>query len=282
MRTPAVQILIVTKGKEGIERISSNPHARETDMEYIVSWQDADMENIPENLKTREDFKIYPTDSIGISNNRNAAFRHATAPYIMLADDDLEYTSLHLRNIKKGFLTNPDCSILAFKYASPDFPKDYPDIPFELNGRHPKGYHITSFELGFNLEKIRELKGNLQDLEFNPNFGIGGKFFGSGEEDIVVAKMLRRGHKGRFLPSTIAIHRGPTTGMRDGSKEKFIETKGACLSYIKPYSWMPRMLVHAWRACRNKGEARIPFGRYCSWWLAGVKKARENNVFSND
>lgn len=275
-----LQILIVAFGlDDGVMRLHLHPKVE--DVEYIVSWQHPAMDRLPKEITDRKDIKIFPTDTEGISLNRNEAFRHATADYVLLSDADLEYSEQHLKAALRAFEENPDISILTFKYRSDDFPKSYPAHEFSLNGRHPKGYSVTSFEIGLNLKNIQARTGTVRELRFNPNFGINGKIpeFICGEEDILLARLLRKGYPGKFLPVEVAVHPGSTTSMRLEKDPDFITTKGACLSYIHPRSWPLRMLAHAWRSSRTPVGEAFPFGRYCSLWLKGVKLARRNRVF---
>lgn len=276
-----LQILIVTKGEKGIKRIAALSHPRVKDVEYIVSWQEASMDDIPEELKSRDDFKIYPSSGVGISNNRNDAFSHATAPFLLLSDDDLSYTPQNIDNVLKGFESHPEASFLTFRYASETNPKQYPDTEVDLTRKLPKGYHVSSVEIGFNLNAMRIIDRDLKELKFNPNFGINGRIFNSGEENIMLTRLIRSGHKGLFLPVTIVTHEGPTTGMRDKFKESHITAKGACLLYMKPSTWFLRMLTHAWRSHKRKGEGHIGFFRYCQWWMRGVRLAKKEKAFAD-
>lgn len=275
-----LQILIVAYGMDdGIRELHRHPAIE--GVEYLVSWQHPDMARLPKTLVERSDFKIFPTDTIGISRNRNEAFRHATGDFVLLSDADLIYTPEHLRSVIEGFESHPDREFLTFEYESSHWPKRYPDRAFNFERKAPKGYYITSFEIGFNLKRIRQTKGTLQDLRFNTNFGINGdvREFGSGEEELLIASLLRKGYRGRFLPSVIAEHPGNTTGMRECAEPDFVATKGACLSHIRPLTWPLRLLVHAWRAHRQSPPSRMNFYDYCHNWLRGVRIAGRNKVF---
>lgn len=275
-----LQILIVAYGlADGI--LELHRHPKMDDVEYVVSWQKHDVSKLPNEILEREDIRIYPTDTTGISRNRNEAFLHADADYVMLSDADLIYTEQNIKNIIRGFEENPEMSILTFQYYSPDFSKEYPTHAFSLNSTHPKGYTLTSFEIGFNLKNIRQRFGSLADLRFNTNFGINGDIpeFICGEEDILVSRLLKKGYPGKFLPLEIATHPGSTTGMRAGQTPDFIATKGACIRFIHPETWFLRMLTHAWRSSRERQISRIGFIRYCALWLKGVRLARRNRVF---
>ena len=278
-----LQILIVAYGlDDGILNIINHPAIE--NVEYIVSWQNADLERLPPDFKNRPDIKIFPTDTIGISNNRNEAFRHATADFVILSDADLKYTEENLQTVLRAFEENPDKDIISFRYFSSRNPKSYPEKSFSLNGKLPKGYSVASVELGFNLKRIRESRGGLGDLRFNPNFGINGRItqFICGEEEILLVDLLKKGYQGIYMPCYICEHPEATTADRMEGNPDFIATKGAFILKYKPVTWPLRMLSHAWRAHRGREENHIDFPDYCRYWLRGVKLARRERVFKHD
>lgn len=275
-----LQILISAYGPAALEKIGALEHARCPGVEYLVGWQKYDAFRIPSHLENRDDFKIISLDNTGLCNNRNALIERATAPIVVISDDDLEYRSEHLMNVKEAFDRHPDQHFITFRYESRGFPKVYPPQAFDIR-RPPKNYFVTSMELAFNLEKIIKDYRNKAIINFNPAFGVNGSVFGSGEEEILIARLLRRGLKGMFIPEDICINTESTTSERIGSTRNFIETKGASISYVKPHSVLLRMLTHAWRAHKEKEEKYIPFIDYCKWWLRGMAKAKKHKVFKN-
>lgn len=266
-----LQILIAAYGPDAMERIASLSHPEFPGVEYIVGWQKADLKRIPEDFRTRNDFRIIPLETVGLCNNRNALIDVATAPTALISDDDIIYKENHLKNILESFKDRPDSHILTFRYTSDSYPKNYPTHSFNLK-QPPKGYFVTSMEIGLNLKMIREDFGSLTDIYFHPAFGINGSLFGSGEEDLLIHSLLNKGYKGIFIPVDICHNTESTTSDRISNTREFIETRGAVFYNIKPYSWPLRMLTHAQRSV-------IPFMTYCKWWLSGISKARREKVF---
>lgn len=265
-----LQILISAYGPDALEKIGALPHASLEGVEYLVGWQNYDIDRIPETVAGRPDYRIIFLDSVGLCNNRNALLEEAEAPVAAIADDDLVYSADHLQNILKGAEENPDCHFLTFRYASPGFPKSYPQQSFDLS-KPPKGYFVTSMELVFNLRKIRENYGS-GAVRFDPAFGVNGTLFVCGEEDVLVHSLRSRGMKGRFVPKDICVNTDSTTAERIGTTRPFVESKGAVMRIIHPYSRHLRMLAHAWRHRRA-----VPFLQYCRWWLAGERKLGMHN-----
>lgn len=272
------QILIAAYGREALEKIAALRHDEYPGVEYIVGWQNYDKERIPDSLSLRSDFKIITEDSTGLCNNRNALLKHASAPIAVISDDDLEYTTAHLANIFRGIKENPDSHLLAFRYDSPEYPKSYPPESFDLSSP-PKNYFVTSMEMVFNLYKIKGDFGNADAIWFHPAFGVNGTMFCCGEEDLLIGRLLRKGFRGKYVPLNICLNTESTTSERMETSPKFIETKGAVISYLHPVSAFLRMLTHARRACKAPDNHRVSFLQYCQWWRTGVVKAKRNKVF---
>lgn len=264
--TTELQVLICTYGEDGIRSVATHKHPEAEGVEYVVSWQKSEGIEIPGTLRNRKDFHIYPTDSIGLCRNRNACLAHATAPFVLISDDDLDYEEDDLKRALQTFRENPELAILTFRYRNRQFPKSYPSFEFPLTSR-PKGYSACSFEIGLNLRNILK-HGRLP--HFNEHFGIGTEF-GSGEEEILIHDLLKAGHKGRFFPVEICEHFGPTTGERDRSEPRFIACKGAVISHIYPLSWPLRLIAHMLREPKRIGMTPLD---YCRHWLRGIKKSR--------
>lgn len=272
-----LQILIAAFGPEALKRIANLPHPEMQGVEYLVSWQNHESQPVPSSLSEREDFKIFRESTIGLCHNRNALLKKATASHVLISDDDLSYSVGNIKSVINGFRRYPDCDFLTFRYESENDGKTYPAETFTMN-KPPKGYFTTSMELALNLASIRD-KGI--SILFNTAFGVNGTHFGSGEEDILIASMLRHGLKGRYIPDFICFNTESTTSERNGTTQGFIQTKGAVMLYVKPHSWVMRMLTHAIRASRTPNPRHIPFLTYCKWWLQGVKMARNYKVFEN-
>ncbi len=267
-----LQVMICAFGEDGIRRVAAGKHPRMAGVEYLVSWQTNGQCELPQELK-RDDFRIISSDTKGLSVNRNSALYHATAPLLLISDDDTDYTEEGLTAVIKGFDAHHEADILAFKFESQSTHKNYPDFVFPLSSP-PKGYYTSSIEIAFRKNPI---KGKIW---FNENFGVGAKF-PSGEEEIFLKECLDAGLKGLFLPETIVVHDSTTTAARImGSPSRPI-TKGAVFLRLHPNDWPIRMIAHALREIPlwRKGLVASPLS-YCKNWLKGVKEAKRIGAFS--
>lgn len=274
---PLLEVLISTKGGDGIKRIASSSHPSLPGVRYVVSWQEGNPELLPESLAVRPDFKIIYADSVGLSKNRNNALKHSEAPIVLISDDDLEYSERHLENVISAFSENPDLPVLTFRYESSDFPRLYPSTEFDLNNP-PKGYFAVSFEIALNLKRIKEEMDQDVIPLFNENFGLGA-MFGSGEEDLLINNLMRSGLRGKFVPRDVCIHKGPTTGIKEKYSPGFIQTQGAVVSHLRPVSWPLRLFLYALRHAADR-DSPIGFFGYISQFIKGVVKAKRNRVFT--
>ena len=270
-KTIHLQVLICTYGKEGIERVAEINHPRVDGVEYLVSWQTDGKYKTPETLH-RNDFTIVTSNTKGISINRNVAISHATAPLILISDDDVVYSEDGLTEVIKGFQAHPEADIIAFKYESSNSNKYYPATPVDLDSP-PKGYFVSSIEIAFRKDAV---KGRVR---FNENFGIGATF-PYGEEDIFLRDCHDTGLKGIFLPVTIARHDGTTTTGRNMMLPSRPQTKGAVFLRLHPHDWPLRMIAHAIREIPlwKKGLTPSPFS-YCYNWIKGTIMAKKRRVF---
>lgn len=268
---PMLQVMICTYGADGIERLAKSSHPVISGVEYLVSWQTDGNTPLPRSLK-RDDIKIFTIQGKGLSANRNHALGKATAPLLLISDDDVEYTKDNLQRVITAFEDNPDADILTFKYDTQNCHKTYPENSISLSTPF-KGYFISSIEIAFRRESIQG------KIWFNEFFGIGA-VFPSGEEDVFIKDCLANGLTGKFIPATIARHDGDTTTQRTAMHPTLSQTKGAVFLHTHPSDWIARMAVHAIRETRLwiKGQGLSPVC-YIRNWLIGANKAGQLKVF---
>lgn len=267
-----LQVLICTIGAEGIRRVVESSHPEVEGVEYLVSWQlpDGDMD-VPEALVVRDDVKVCKVNSRGICRNRNNAVRCATAPLCLMSDDDVCYKEEELKLLIYAFEQYPDADIITVRHHSDNYPKAYPDLSLDLVNA-PKGYYVTCFEIAFRISAVKGV------VKFNENISIGTPVLRCGEEDVFIHDAKKAGLKARFVPIVVGTHNHPTTAGRDAEEPYFWMTKGAVFSYIHRFTWLPRIVVNAWRASRKSEKS---FGFFLINALRGVKYAHENKVFKS-
>ncbi len=258
-----LQVLVATYGN-GILNITPEAYPPTPGVQFLVSWQKSDGITLPDYL-IREDLTIIKTPTTGLSANRNNALRAASAPLLLIADDDLHYTSENFLFIIESFDKNPSADIITFQYSDSQTPsRSYPNHSFNL-AVPPKGYYISSIEIALRRESLLDMNGELI-ASFDNRFGVGGTF-PAGEENIFINDLISAGLNGVFIPHTIVSHDHPSTSERLGDSDEFIAGKGAMMTLIHPHSWFLRMIAHAVRASKHEKHSFI---KYCRLWLNGV------------
>lgn len=241
---PRLQVLIATHRPEGINRVAAMSLPRLEQVGYIVSWQAHGNAPVPDGIACRNDITVCRFDKPGVSRNRNNAFDHATAPLVLVADDDLEYLPGAFDDIIAAFDQNPDLDFAAFRYEGDD-PKTYPSTEVSLTPP-PPGFCLTAFEFAMRRNQATAR------LRFREDFGPGAPRYIAGEDDMLLITAGRLGLRGRFFPVTIARHPGLTTGFRPIADPRVAQTTGALLRANNPrIGWLPRIPLTAWRIWRS-------------------------------
>lgn len=233
-----LQVAICTLGNEGLQRVGNLLLPKVDGVSYLVSCQNVPVQ-LPPSL-CRNDVQVVFSPTKGLSNNRNNALKHLTAPYALIADDDLEFYPDGLRAIIEKFEANPDIDIATFRADvgnSKFFPDNEADIWYP-----PKGYWISSIEIALRMASIRKF-----ELSFNPLWGIGTEMLQCGEENIFLLMARKAGLKGRFFPITIVRHPGVSTGVRLQQRPGVLRAYGAYIVYAYPYTSILRLPLKAWR-----------------------------------
>lgn len=243
-----LQVLIATFGEKGLDNAAHYALPRVEGVEYIISCQipDGNIPDIPEHLR-RPDIDISFSHTRGLSVNRNILLDKISAPYALIADDDLSFNPETLSEIINIFDSNPDRDILALRYRNEDgsYPKAYPPAVTDM-ARNPKGWYISSIELAFRTDSVRKT-----GCKFNSNFGAGTDRFPSGEEDIWLHGLLKRNLKGYIVPLEVGIHHGATTSERLALDKRVLHAQGAVAFFIRPYSSFMRLPLRAYRCARD-------------------------------
>lgn len=246
-----LEVLISTLGSRGMANVAKMQLPKLNGVSYLVSWQCEEDDKIPSELTERTDVRILPHRSRGLSRNRNFALDHASGDILLIADDDLRYTPEGLRKIIAVFEENRQLELATFRYDAENA-KSYPAHECSLNGKLPKGYYVTSFEIALRRESPAGA------LRFPVEFGVGSPLFGAGEEEIVILMARKRGITCRFFPVTICRHEGLTTGSRRVTSPAVYRGFGAVIGYLYPATCLPRILLKALRGSRNGTMSFFP------------------------
>ena len=262
-----LQVQIVAFGKDGIERVVKHSHPHIDGVKWLVSWQSTDPHiPIPKELSERDDFDIIIHYDKGVSRNRNYALDFpCESPYVLLSDDDVDYSKDSLLSLIKIFEDFPEADIVCCRYkCNGGYVKNYGDGVFSLDNT-PFGWYPTTFEMAFR-------RKSLNGIRFNENIGPGSGKLIAGEDSIWYCDMIKHGAKGIGYPLDICEHNQSTTGERLITDPDFLKSYGACMVHIKPLTWFPRLILHAHRTS-------MPFFKCLYHTLSGVKYSFTHHIF---
>ena len=254
VNAPKLQVLICTCGN-GLNRIDPQGLPQIPGVEYLVSRQKSQGE-VPGRLASRLDIRILHATGTGLSNNRNSAFDASSAPYLLIADDDLSFRADGLIEIIRLFDADPSMGLLTFRSVR-DEGQVYPPNGHDLS-RPFRGYEATSFEIAVRRCSLVE-----SGVRFSPLAGIGAPSLCAAEENLFVWHLLRAGVKGRFRAFDCAVHPAATTSVRRASEAPMLRTKGAYAARIQnPLKALVRLPLLALRA-------PVAWPRAMCWLLQG-------------
>lgn len=244
-----LEVAIVTIGRHGMERLAASRLPEVTGVGYVVSWQTAGTEPIvPPALLERPDVEVVITDTVGASINRNNALDRCSAPLILMADDDLEFSAEGLRGVIGAFEAHEDIDFAVFAYSGADHPR-YPIAEVPLPPV-PSGFPVATFTIAVR----RSVTG--RGVRFDERFGPGSRL-PLGEDEMLFHTLLRRGFKGRFFPMVIVRHAGLTSGYRpvDAPSARAL---GAIIGMVYPLTSLLRIPLKAWRMGRSGQMPALP------------------------
>lgn len=136
----------------------------------------------------------------GLSRGRNAGLQFATGDVLAFPDDDCTYSANTLVEVTRAFTANPLLGFLGV--ATRDATCDATTIPLPptlcgVNARWMPLFSPTLFVRRSFADQIGP---------FDEDLGVGGSYYGAGEETDYVLRLLRAGALGVYQPSTVVYH----------------------------------------------------------------------------
>ncbi|MDE6277183.1 MAG: glycosyltransferase family 2 protein [Muribaculaceae bacterium] len=224
---PKLEVLVSTFGASGLERALAQGWPHVEGVRYLVCCQNPEGDEVlpaAEALHARGDTDVLFFRDRGLSANRNHSLAAAAAPYVLIMDDDLRLSADGLRAIIATFESRPEFDYLTVRAETGDRrERVFPPAGYDL--RRPfRFYNAISFEIALRREAIERLH-----LRFTLLAGIGAPMLGSGEEDLFLHKLRRRGLRGEYSGIFIGTHEGPTTTEHSAMKPEVVRAKGAVM-----------------------------------------------------
>ncbi len=215
---------------------------------YVVSCQGV-QDELPSPFQ-RPDVRFFTMKEMGLSRNRNAAFLHSTAPFLLLCDDDERLVPQTVQGIVEDFNAHPDADIIQYQFTG-------------MGKRYPSAY-VSSVELALR-RKVAEA------VRFDERFGIGSEHLACGEEEVFVSDALKQGFRLCHLPKTVCTVDGAGTGSLFLSEANVQRSKGAvfCLTRGRAYAYY-KCTREALGYMLRQGVNPLPLLRNMYWGIRYV------------
>lgn len=239
-----LEVQICTYGSR-IKGLLSRKLPRVSGIIYRVSVQNPEHEDISEaisSLQSRPDVYVHENFGKGLSNNRNTLLDLAQAPYLLIADDDIDYEAEALAELRDTVIKHPEIDLFTVRLKTEEeriYPSDMQALDTPVRFYSPISCEIL-VKRSF-LERTR--------IRFSPLAGVNAPFLASGEEDLLLHHFKKAGAKGMFRDIVIGVHDGPTTSTHSAVRPGVLAAKGALLRIIfGPFSSLLRFPVEAYRS----------------------------------
>lgn len=183
-----------------------------------------------ETVGESEIFTYYSTER-GVGRNRNVALTHATAPFCLIADDDMRYFDGYGETVEKAFDSHPEADVIIFNVEEPRRKKPFViEKPFRV--RWHNFMRFATFRFAIRTSSIRENR-----IFFDLDFG-GGTKYGHGEDSIFLADCLKAGLRVIALPETVATltYTRESTWFQGFNRKYFVD-QGALYAAISPKNY---------------------------------------------
>ena len=239
-----LNLALITHGPGGIRRVASQNLPQVPGVSYIVSWQNHENTPVPDSLAHRPDIFIHRFDTTGQSLNRNNSLELCTADIILIADDDLKYTTEALLNVISTFEEHPEVDLATFRSIN-DCKTAYPRESVKLKSHLPSNYSVSTYEMAIR----RKTAGALR---FHPELGLASPSLHGGEDEAFLLTAIKRGLHCRFFPLTLCVHDHPSTGSKAHPTDANIRAAGCIIALYNPWTAVLRLPLKALRLHRSK------------------------------
>jgi len=128
---------------------------------------------------------IYHTTERGLSKSRNKALENATSDYLIIADDDFEYSNDYQKEIINNYLKHPNADIIVFNAMKSD------GLLYRI---FPEGRLKRKYRYSLNSVRITLKRQSIIDssIMFDEKFGAG-SIISTGEDTIFVSDCIKKG-----------------------------------------------------------------------------------------
>lgn len=190
--------------------------------------------------------EYYAMEEKGVGLNRNTALMHATAEYILFADEDIVYHQDYAKTVLECFQKHPEADMLLFNVKAMAGRETYHNEDYGKVSRMNYGRYPT-----YSFAVKRELVIN-HNITFSLLFGGGAKY-SNGEDSLFLRDCLKAGLSVYRVPEEIGFERERESTWFKGYNEKFFFDRGVLYRHLygnlaKPLA-MRFLLAHGKEMC---------------------------------
>lgn len=268
---PKLEVLVATFGAAGLRRALAQDWPQVDGVRYLVCCQNPDGDDLlpaAEALHDRGDTVVLFFRDRGLSLNRNHCLRAASAPYLLIMDDDLRLSAEGLKELIAIFETRQELDYVTV-YAELACPgrRQLPPAGHDLSRPWPC-YWVISFEIALRRSSIERVKA-----AFSPLAGIGAPVLACGEENLFLHSLMRKGLRGEFSGILIGEHDHETTSERELLNPGVMRAKGAVMRITRGnLAALVRLPLEARRSGQPFFRA---FGSLLRGYFYSIKHRRE-------
>lgn len=226
-----LEVMVAVYGRCAMERMAAAHRLQPAPgVRYLLAWQLPEGEypgEVPAVLAGRRDVTVEMWQGRGVSANRNRLLDMATAPYLLCADDDIDYTAEGLNRVIEGLDSDPDADIMTFRIRTTERRPYPPDGATLGYSRHRRNFYPYLVEVAMRREAVRRA-----GLRFDERFGTNAPVLGAGEEDVFLYDAWRAGLTLRHRAAEILTHDAPSTVSRRATDPAVVMARGAVLRHI--------------------------------------------------
>ena len=154
----------------------------------------------------REDVRMIYLDGFGAAKSRNVILREAGGEILFFGDDDMRWDESGLIKIIEYLQMNENVDLVLCQSEN-----EFGQLRKRYFKRKTKLSKYNSAKAATYEMAIRLASFHRKNISFNECFGAGTKNF-LGDEFIFIAEASEAGLTCEFLPWTIAVHPGPSSG----------------------------------------------------------------------
>lgn len=199
----------------------------------------------------------------GVGLSRNSALMRSDAEIIEFADDDMIFVDNHRELVLNEFDKHPEADAILFSLDSLNKSRPLLKIP-----KYTRLSKREALKYGCARLAVRRDKLLYNNLSFSLLFG-GGCKYGSGEDTILLQRMINTGLKIYKSPIKVADVQQTNSSWFNGYTEKYYFDKGALFAAALPVLCWPYACITA-----MKTKQKIQTFQYL---LSGIKEFKKRS-----